>query len=178
MIRRLRESRFALALFVAVASCGTAFAAPSWDHIANVKDAANRLGQLHRHEGSKGVLKFLDACYRTHMLASTYTAGLEACMAQDYMHTQILAQIYARLPADERAKTGAPSPELIADGMGKRFLVAFSQYNVSGADAETFKKLVDTHGFPIFLKAVFPKSPNPKAPKDDAAGDDAQKNNN
>ncbi len=146
----------------------------SWDHVANVKDAADRLAKLHRVEGSKGVLKFLDACYRTHLLASTYTAGLESCMAQDYMHTQVLAQIYARLPPEERAKSGAPSPELIAQGMGQRFMVAFSQYKVSGAEAEAFKKNVDTHGLPIFLKAVFPKSNN----SDAAPGADAEKKKN
>ncbi len=136
-----------------------ASAAPGkWDHAANVKDAATRLAILHRREGSPGVLKFLDACYRTHLLASAFTQGLEACMAQDYMHTQVLATIYARLPADQRAKSGVPSPQLIADGMGKRFVTAFSQYNVPVSETKAFKKLVDTQGFPVFLKAVFPKS--------------------
>jgi hypothetical protein len=133
-------------------------AAPGkWDHAANIKDAATRLANLHRREGSPGVLKFLDACYRTHLLASEFTRGLEACMAQDYMHTQVLATIYARLPAEQRAKSGVPSPQLIADGMGKRFVTAFSQYKVPVPEAEAFKKLVDTQGFPVFLKAVFPK---------------------
>ena len=141
---------------------------PAWDHVANVKDAAERLAKLHRTEGSKGVLKFLDACYRTHLLASAYTAGLESCMAQDYMHSQVLAQLYARLPVEARAKAGAPSPELIAQGMGQRFLVAFSQYKVSSADADAFKKNVDTHGLPIFLKAVFPKASNGAAPDEGA----------
>ena len=140
----------------------------AWDHVANVKDAAERLAKLHRTEGSKGVLKFLDACYRSHLLASAYTAGLESCMAQDYMHSQVLAQLYARLPAEAREKSGAPSPELIANGMGQRFMVAFSQYKVSSADADQFKKNVDTHGLPIFLKAVFPKASNGAAPNEGA----------
>ena len=136
-----------------------AHAAPGkWDHAANIKDAAGRLAMLHRREGSPGVLKFLDACYRTHLLASEFTQGLEACMAQDYMHTQVLATIYARLPAEQRAKTGAPSPQVIADGMGKRFVTAFSQYKVPVSEAEAFKKLVDSQGFPVFLKAVFPNA--------------------
>ena len=73
-----------------------------WDHTANIKDAAGRLAALHKREGSPGVLKFLDACYRTHLLASDFTKGLEACMAQDYMHTRVLATIYAKLPVDQR----------------------------------------------------------------------------
>ena len=53
---------------------------------------------LHKREGSPGVLKFLDACYRTQLLASEFSQGLESCMAQDYMHTQVLAMVYSRIP--------------------------------------------------------------------------------
>lgn len=129
-----------------------------WDHTANIKDAAGRLAKLHRREGSKGVLKFLDACYRTHLLAEEFSQGLEACMAQDYMHTQVLATVYSRLPPETIKKMGAPTPQELADGMGKRLVGAFAQYKISVPDAEEFKKLVDTHGFPIFIKAVFPKA--------------------
>jgi hypothetical protein len=134
-----------------------------WDHAANIKDAATRLAVLHKREGSAGVLKFLDACYRTHLLASDYTKGLEACMAQDYMHTQVLAMIYSKLPEDERKKLGAPSPELMAKGMNQRFVNSFMQYKVTVADGEDFKKLVDKHGFPVFIKAIFPKEKSGEA---------------
>lgn len=143
---------------VAVACAGTAHAAPgNWDHAANIKDAAKRLVKLHKKEGSPGVLKFLDACYRTHLLASSYTKGLESCLAQDYMHTRVLATIYARLPAEQRKKLGVPSPEKIAGGLNQRFVSAFIQYKVSVTDADDFKSKVDTHGFPLFVKGVFPK---------------------
>lgn len=150
-------------LIAASAALSLAAAAPAyaelgnWDHVANVKDAAGRLAALHRAEGSAGVIKFLDACYRTHLLAETFTQGLESCMAQDYLHTQVLATIYSKLPQEAIDKLHAPSPKEMADGMGKRFVLAFTQYKVSVADAEEFKKLVDKYGFPIFLKAVFPK---------------------
>ncbi len=89
-----------------------AHAAPGkWDHAANIKDAAERLAKLHKREGSTGVLKFLDACYRTHLLASEYTKGLEACMAQDYMHTKVLATIYAKLPPEQLEALARPSPK-------------------------------------------------------------------
>jgi hypothetical protein len=129
----------------------------NWDHAANIKDAAGRLAKLHKREGSQGVLKFLDACYRTHLLASEFSQGLEACMAQDYMHTQVLATIYAKLPLEQRKKAGVPSPEAMAQGMGQRFVSAFTQYKVAVSEAEEFKKLVDKHGFPVFVKGVFPK---------------------
>ena len=132
----------------------------TWDHVANIKDAAKRLGALHQREGSAGVLKFLDACYRTQMLASEYTAGLESCLAQDYMHSQVLAQIYARIPQADRVRMGTPAPEDIARGMGARFVAAFRQYKISTKQAEALKKMIDKDGMPIFLKAVFPPKQN------------------
>jgi hypothetical protein len=130
----------------------------SWDHVANIKDSATRLAVLHRRQGSSGVLKFLDACYRTHLLASEFTQGLESCMAQDYMHSQILATIYSRMPQSDRERLGVPSPEIIAKGMGDRFVAAFAQYKVPSSEAKQFKRLVDKHGFPVFLKGVFPNA--------------------
>jgi hypothetical protein len=129
----------------------------TWNHVANIKDAANRLAELHKREGSPGVLKFLDACYRTHMLASEFSQGLEACMAQDYMHSQVLARIYATIPEADRERMGTPSPQQIANGMGQRFVAAFSQYKIGVKEAEAFKKLVDTNGLPVFVNAVFPR---------------------
>ncbi|WP_045836623.1 hypothetical protein [Hyphomicrobium sp. 99] len=146
------------ALFVAtlVSMPQTSAARETWDRVANIKDAAKRLGDLHRRQGSAGVLKFLDACYRTQTLASEYSAGLESCMAQDYMHSQVLAQIYARIPQADRVRMGTPAPEDIARGMGQRFVATFKQYKISTKEAEKFKKMVDTNGMPIFLKSVFP----------------------
>lgn len=143
---------------------------PSWDHAANVRDAAGRLAVMHKREGSPGVLKFLDACYRTHLLASDFNQGLEACMAQDYMHSQVLAQMYAKLAPDQRKAMRAPSAEDIARGMGQRFLLAYTQYHVSPAEADAFRKLVDKEAFPVFLKAVFPKENAPEG----AAADDGK----
>ena len=165
MIMTLQSlQRLAAAVLTAMLVTGSAFAARGdWDHAANIKDAAVRLAVLHKRAGSQGVLKFLDACYRTHLLASDYTKGLESCMAQDYMHTQVLAMIYSKLPEDERKKLGAPSPELMAKGMNQRFVTSFMQYKVTVADGEDFKKLVDKYGFPVFIKAIFPKEKSGEA---------------
>ncbi|WP_343062313.1 hypothetical protein [Hyphomicrobium methylovorum] len=133
-----------------------AAAKEDWNKVANIQDAAKRLAVLHKREGSAGVMKFLDACYRTHMLSSTFTQGLEACLAQDYMHTQVLARIYARIPQKERVKMGVPAPEELANGMGQRFVAAFSQYKIGVKKAEAFRQLVDKNGMPIFVRAVFP----------------------
>lgn len=137
----------------------------NWDHKANITDAAKRLVVLHRREGSTGVLKFLAACYKTHLLSSEFTAGLESCMAQDLMHAQILAVVYSRLPPERIKQMGAPTPEIIAKSMNARITSSFMQYKVTVKEGEEFKRLVNNHGMPIFMAGIFPKS----APKGGAA---------
>ena len=132
-----------------------------WDHKANITESAQRLVTLHKREGSPGVVKFLDACYRTHLLSSEFTAGLESCMAQDLMHTQMLALIYSRLSPERIKKLGAPSPQLIADTMNKRLATSFMQYKVTVVEGDEFKRLVNDYGMPIFVKGVFPKAAAP-----------------
>ncbi len=134
----------------------SALSKPAWDQEANIKDAAKRLALLHRGEGSQGVVKFLDACYKTHTIASEFSAGLEACMTQDYIHSRVLAEIYAKLPEEARAKLHAPSAEFIARTMNARFAAIRAQYKMSDADADTLKKSIDKVGLPIFIKSAFP----------------------
>lgn len=151
----------------AVELAAAAHAAPgNWDHRQNIKEAAERLVKLHRREGSTGVLKFLDACYKTHLLAEKFTKGLEACMAQDYVHTKVLASIYAKLPEAELKKRGAPTATVIAKDMNARFVTSFMQYKVTVADAEDFKRIVEEVGMPIFVEGVFPGSKERNAPAD------------
>jgi hypothetical protein len=87
------------------------------------------------------------------------------------MHSQVLAQIYARIPQEERVKMGTPAPEDIARGMGARFVAAFSQYKLSPKQAEALKKMVDKDGMPIFLNAVFPPKPGNADGSGGTAGD-------
>ena len=133
-----------------------------WDQTKNVTGAAKRLAEMQRRQGSEAVLKFLEACYKTHMLAEKYTEGLEACMAQDYMLSQLLAVIYSKVPPEKLADMKAPSPEVIARAMRGRFLAIFKQYNVSQEQADSLKKAVDEHAMPLFIKLVFPKSSQKK----------------
>ena len=77
-------------------------------------------------------------------------------MAQDYMHTQVLAMVYSRIPDEDRKRMGTPSPQDDRQQHGQRFVAAFSQYKMYVKDAEAFKKLVDKNGMPVFVKAVFP----------------------
>lgn len=136
---------------------------PAWDQAANIRDAAERLGNLQKTRGATGAFAFIEACYRTHGLASDYSQAFEACIAQDYLETKVLATVYSRLPPEALEKLKAPSPQALADSMGRRIVAAFSQYKVSVAYAEDFKKLVDVHGFPVFMKTIFPDANIPNA---------------
>jgi hypothetical protein len=156
---RLLIAVFALALPFAATAAPTSDK-ESWDHVANIKETATRLVQLHKAQGSAGVLKFLDACYKTHLLADKFTQGLESCLAEDYMHTQVLTLVYARIPLAERQRLGTPSPEGIAGAMAERFTNAYAQYKKTDKDQEAFKKLVDKVGMPIFVNGIFPKKPD------------------
>lgn len=144
-------------------------AKPGWNQVTNVKDAAKRLGALQRAQGSEAVLKFLEACYKTHMLSETYSQGLEACMAQDYMVSQMLAVIYAKVPKEQLAKMKAPAAEVIAASMRGRFQAIFQQYKFSQEQADALKKAVDQHAMPVYVKIMFPKSGKRKDGGKDAA---------
>ncbi len=130
----------------------------TWDRAANIKEAAERIGLIQRTRGAEGAIKHIDACYRTHGLASAYSAAFEACIAQDYMETKLLTRIYGRLPPEQLRKMGAPTADQLAQAMGRRVVAAFQQYKVSAADATAFQGEVNKVGMPVFLRTVFPNA--------------------
>jgi len=162
--RRARHggARACLALLLAVPvllAAGMAWATPDkpdWDQVANIKEAATRLAEMQRRQGATRTFAFIDACYKTQSLNTDYTKGFEACITQDYLETQVLALIYSRVPPETLKKMGAPTPELLAQTMGRRIATAFATYKVPAERVKAFKKLVDKHGFPVFFKALFP----------------------
>jgi hypothetical protein len=161
--------RFALALAAAsvIGMHTTSLVAaqdPKWDQVENIKEAATRLAQMQRAQGATKAFVFIDACYRTHSLSSAYTKAFEACIAQDYLETQILALIYSRMSPDALKRTGAPSPEMLASTMNRRVSGAFAQYKIGKEQIAQFKRNVDEHGFPLFFQSLFPdaKMPVPK----------------
>jgi hypothetical protein len=170
-LRRRARARVLLA-FAAAGVIGMSTASfatahdPDWDQVANIKEAATRLAQLQKTQGATKAFTFIDACYRTHSLSSAYTKAFEACIAQDYLETQILALIYSRLEPEALKRMGAPTPERLAQTMGERVKAAFASYKVPKARVDAFKKAVDEHGFPVFFRALFPdvEMPVPKRP--------------
>jgi hypothetical protein len=147
-------------------SLAVAHAGKRWDRAANIGEAANRLVELHRAKGSQGVLKFLDACYKTHTLASEFKAPLEACMAQDYMHARVLVEIYGRLPEEARVRFNAPDAAGIELALNRRFALVMKQYAMSEADTQELMKSIETVGVPIFVKGVMPSSETSPADAD------------
>ncbi len=136
---------------------------PGWDQVENIKEAAQRLAQLQRTQGATKAFAFIDACYRTHSLSSEYTKAFEACIAQDYMETQILSLIYQRTPPEALKKMGAPTPKMLAQTMMRRVGAAFGQYKVPKDRIAQFQRNVDEHGFPLFFKILFPETRLPPA---------------
>jgi hypothetical protein len=138
---------------------------PKWDQVENIKEAATRLAQMQRTQGATKAFSFIDACYRTHSLSSEYTKAFEACIAQDYLETQVLALIYSRMSPEALKRAGAPTPQMLSESMGRRVGAAFGKYKITPQQVATFKKNVDEHGFPLFFQALFPdaKMPVPRA---------------
>lgn len=156
--------RFVLALGTAAAGivfmCSAAVAKPDWDQVANIKEAAQHIAKLQKTQGAEKAYAFIDACYRTHGLASNYSRPFEACIAQDYMLTQGLALVYSRLPPEALKRMRTVTAADLAQAMGRRLVSAFKQYKIPIKEAEAFKTLVDKYGFPLFAELVFPKDPS------------------
>lgn len=138
-----------------------AWANVAWDRAANVRQAAERLAVLQRRQGADAVVKFLDACYRTHTLAAAFTQGLEACMAQDVMFSKVLVQVYGRIPAEELAKLKLPEPATIGRAMSGRLASVAQQYKLDRKAMGELAASIDAHGLPLYVKAVLPSTGEP-----------------
>lgn len=132
-------------------------AAITWDRAANIKGAAERLVGILKTRGAPGTFKFIADCYGTQMLAEKYGEGLEACIAQDYMLSGVMAAIYGRIPPEERKRMSVVEPDELARGFSRRAGAALAQYKMGEADGLALKKLVEEVGIPIFAKATLPK---------------------
>jgi hypothetical protein len=144
-----------------------------WNQIENIQSAARRIAHVQRRQGADAALKLIGDCYKTHSLSQAYSQGFEGCIAQDYMQTRVLVQVYGRLPPEVIKKLNVPSAEDLAQSMGRRLVNGFAKYKISVAYAKTFKDVVDEHGWPVFLKIVFPNAaPKPQPTKPDLPRDE------
>jgi hypothetical protein len=131
---------------------------PTWDRIANVETAANQIGEIQARQGVEQAFKFISACYKTHGLASNYSKSFEGCIAQDYIVSKTLAQVYSRLPRETLDRMGAPTAEKIDQSFQQRAASAFELYKRTPEDALALRGIVEARGLPVFLNIVFPKS--------------------
>lgn len=171
--RRPRRTMRRRALLAAGAACTISLGAaslaaaqdPKWDQVENIKDAALRLAQIQRTQGATKAFTFIDACYRTHSLSSEYTKAFEACIAQDYMETQVLSLVYSRMAPEALKKMGAPTPQMLAQTMSRRVSAAFAQYKVPKERILEFRRVVEEQGFPLFFATLFPDTKLPQQGK-------------
>ena len=150
---------------VTLAAASSAHAAPhayDWDRVANIKVAAKQIGEIQAAQGADKAFEFINNCYKTHSLAASYSKYFEGCIAQDLMLMEALAAIYSRLPASSLSKTGAPSVEQLQRALNQRIAGAYATYDMPPTEVRDLKKIVDTHGMPVFLKIVFPKNGDPE----------------
>jgi len=135
-------------------------AAPTydWDRVANVKAAAEQIGQIQASQGADKAFVFITNCYKTHGLGSSYSKYFEGCIAQDLMLMEALAAIYSRVDPAVLRRSGSPSVDQLQAALNQRIGGAYATYKIPPTEAQALKKIVDTHGMPVFLKIVFPKA--------------------
>jgi hypothetical protein len=145
-----------LALIVRVDEANAA--APAWNQGENIQAAAKQLADIQQRQGAEGAVRFISACYKTHGLASKYSKAYEGCVAQDYMQARALALVYARVDDATLKQKGIPTAEAVTQSLNARLNAAFAKYQIRPEDGQSFVRLVETQGVPIYLSIVFPKS--------------------
>ena len=152
--------RTVVAALVLNLAVGPAIAAgkADWDRADNVKAAAKQIGEIQASQGADKAFKFVTDCYRTHGLAANYSKAFEGCIAQDLMLMEALAAIYGRVDPQVLRKSGAPSVEQLQQALSQRMSGAYATYNMPASEGLALKKIVDTHGMPVFIRIVFPKA--------------------
>lgn len=142
---------------------GSAVAAPTtspegidWDQVENIKGAAQRIARVQRSKGADVAVRLIANCYKTHTLFEDYSRGFESCLVQDHLQTRILVEVYSRMQPDQLRRIGAPTTQGLVNSNIQRFATALNKYNVKPEYGLHLRKLVDQHGWPVFLKIVFP----------------------
>lgn len=136
------------------------FAGPAginWDQVKNIKSAATRIAKVQRASGAEVAMKLISNCYKTHTLFPEYSRGFESCLVQDHLQTRILVEIYSRMQPDALRRMGAPSKDSLIKSNAARFAATLSKYDFPPSFGGRLRRLTDEHGWPVFLKIVFPK---------------------
>ncbi len=104
----------------------------------------------------KAAMQSIKACYASQAGAADYGAGLEACIAQDYVVSHALAERHSSLTNTEQADLGEATPDAIRQAMKLRVEGATKGYPVSFAFVADLVGLVEAHGTPVYRAIAFP----------------------
>jgi len=127
-----------------------------WDRVANIKNAAVRIGRIQRAKGAEVAMTLISNCYKTHTLFERYSQGFESCLVQDHLETRVLVEIYSRMQPEALRRIGAPSKESLIRANVARYSVTLAKYKFPQPFGNELRKLADKHGWPVFIKTVFP----------------------
>ncbi len=163
-MKRIRHGGLLAALLVSTQALAAA-PSPDWNRVDNIKAAAAQIGEIQARGGVEQAFKFISACYKTHSLATKYSKAFEGCIAQDFIVSRALIEVYVRVPPETLQKMGAPTPEQLHHSFQGRAATAFAQYDVASKDVLALRDIAEKQGLPVFLKIVFPKSDEKSSPQ-------------
>ena len=133
-----------------------------WDQVANIRSAAERIGRVQRARGAEVAMTLISNCYKTHTLFESYSRGFEGCLVQDHLQTRVLVEVYSRMKPEALRRIGAPSKESLMRSNVARFAATLAKYKFPPTYAMRIRNLADKHGWPVFLKIVFPAAERAK----------------
>lgn len=167
MRTRFAARRWGNCLFLACVAMGNALGAsqaeetkvtPGWDRVQTIRQAAQRIAVVHRSKGPAAAYKLIDACYRTHSLADLYTEGMEICIVQDYLQTQMVTRVIERMAPGTLARSGVQSPKELRKIMQIRIGKTLKMFDMPPTFGTEVMKLAEKHGSPVYLAVLFPEA--------------------
>jgi hypothetical protein len=96
------------------------------DRAANVVKAAVEIGFIQRRGGANAAFGAIKQCYDRELeVANSLTQGVETCITQDLLVSQMTAAFYRGISAEGRKKAGVAEPEEIQKVVTLRVLAIF-----------------------------------------------------
>ena len=134
---------------------------PDWNRISTIKEAATRIAILQRDSGPKAVFRSIDDCYKRVAQAAKHGEALEACIAQDYLVSHVLAERYLKLSPAVLEELAGATPEDLMVAMGLRIASATKDFPISFPFVEKLKGQIDSYGHPVYVGIAFPDPATP-----------------
>jgi hypothetical protein len=146
------------------AGCGSAWAEDA-DRVANINKAAAEIAAIQEKSGANGAFAAINECYQRELaVAKSLTRGLETCMTQDIIVSNITAVFYGQMSENARKMAKVPEPGAVKDAMIQRVVGTARRFKVPEEDAREFRRLVQQHGMQAYGQTRFPKQFPAKTP--------------